>query len=91
MGPKTRKNRLPTHVLQAIINKKEVQTLRDEMLLVLLNTFSTQYNEFDFLPIYKADSAGSRILSFLKENNVLLIITLILNSWLVARQFKKRD
>ena len=25
---------------------------------------------------------------FLKENNVLLIITAILNSWLVARQFK---
>ena len=34
------------------------------MLLVLLNMFSTQYNEFDFSAIYRADSAGSRILSF---------------------------
>ena len=34
------------------------------MLLVLLNMFSTQYNEFDFSPIYRADSAGPRILSF---------------------------
>ena len=49
-------------------NRKKVQTLRDEMLLVLLNTFSTQYNEFDFSAIYRADSAGSRILSFTSNN-----------------------
>ena len=40
------------------------------MLLVLLNTFSTQYNENDFSPIYRADSAGSRILSFLYSNRI---------------------
>ena len=42
------------------------------MLLVLLNTFSTQYNEFDFSAIYKADSAGSRILSFVDFGNEIL-------------------
>ena len=36
------------------------------MLLVLLNTFSAQY-EFDFSAIYRADSAGSRILSFVEN------------------------
>ena len=34
------------------------------MLLVLLSMFSTQFNDFDFSAIYRADSAGSRILSF---------------------------
>ena len=47
------------------------------MLLVLLNTFSTQYNEFDFSAIYRADSAGSRILSFVFHNFIMSVYVFV--------------
>ena len=42
--------------------------LKVEMLKVQIITMATLLSEFDFVPVYKADLAGSRTLSFKKWN-----------------------
>ena len=44
---------------------KYVPILKVEMLNTQINTMAMLLSEFDFLPIYRADLAGSRTLSFI--------------------------
>ena len=43
---------------------KQLLILKVEMLSIQINTIAMLLSEFDFLPIYRADLAGSRTLSF---------------------------
>ena len=48
--------------------------LKVEMLKRQINIIAMLLSEFDFLPIYRADLAGSRTLSFDQKKNIYIYI-----------------